>query len=295
MLRWATSVSPAWWKKITAPICSAAFQNGRNSGSSKVRPLTWSLISTPLRPSWVMQRSSSSIDDFTSCIGSVPSPAKRWGQPRDHASDLVVGLAGGGQRHSRCRAGSCRSRRRARRRGRPRRASPCRRCVPPASSGPAAAATAGGRRPAPPPRPAASFSRRSVCQSPPFSVARQKHCGVTWAWMSMLRMVSPFGSARPGEGGPHLVSEAAQAGQAARAVEQHVLGAGVAQRLQLGGDLVRACRTARRPRPPPACRRRTSCWRCSGRRGAGPGDPCAGARPAGSPAPWPAPRRWSPR
>ena len=29
-----------------------------------------------------MQRSSSSIDVFTSCIGNVPRPAKRWGQLR---------------------------------------------------------------------------------------------------------------------------------------------------------------------------------------------------------------------
>src|SRR3989441_10769277 len=36
--------------------------------------------------------------------------------------------------------------------------------------------------------PCASRSRRSVCQSPPLSVARQKHCGVRWAWMSMARM-----------------------------------------------------------------------------------------------------------
>src|SRR5437773_10679101 len=36
--------------------------------------------------------------------------------------------------------------------------------------------------------PRASFSRLMVCQSPPFSVARQKHCGVRWAWMSMVRM-----------------------------------------------------------------------------------------------------------
>src|SRR6266576_2350748 len=34
----------------------------------------------------------------------------------------------------------------------------------------------------------ASRSRRSVCQSPPLSVARQKHCGVRWAWMSMARI-----------------------------------------------------------------------------------------------------------
>src|SRR5438552_10717013 len=36
--------------------------------------------------------------------------------------------------------------------------------------------------------PCASRSRRSVCQSPPLSVARQKHCGVRWAWMSMARI-----------------------------------------------------------------------------------------------------------
>src|SRR5881409_1166219 len=36
--------------------------------------------------------------------------------------------------------------------------------------------------------PCASRSRRSVCQSPPLSVARQKHCGVRWAWTSMARI-----------------------------------------------------------------------------------------------------------
>src|SRR2546427_4399268 len=36
--------------------------------------------------------------------------------------------------------------------------------------------------------PCTSRSRRSVCQSPPLSVARQKHCGVRWAWMSMARI-----------------------------------------------------------------------------------------------------------
>src|SRR5947209_5759504 len=36
--------------------------------------------------------------------------------------------------------------------------------------------------------PRSSFSRLSVCQSPPFSVACQKHCGVKWACTSMLRI-----------------------------------------------------------------------------------------------------------
>src|SRR5262245_17249779 len=36
--------------------------------------------------------------------------------------------------------------------------------------------------------PRASRSRLIVCHSPPFSVAFQKHCGVKWAWTSMLRM-----------------------------------------------------------------------------------------------------------
>src|SRR5881396_3454416 len=36
--------------------------------------------------------------------------------------------------------------------------------------------------------PRSSFSRLSVCQSPPFSVASQKHCGVKWACTSMLRI-----------------------------------------------------------------------------------------------------------
>src|SRR5204863_8943102 len=36
--------------------------------------------------------------------------------------------------------------------------------------------------------PRASFSRLMVCQSPPFSVAGQKHYGVRWAWMSLVRM-----------------------------------------------------------------------------------------------------------
>ena len=43
--------------------------------------------------------------------------------------------------------------------------------------------------------PRVSRSRVIVCQSPPFSVARQKHCGVRWAWMSMLRMDLPFRNA----------------------------------------------------------------------------------------------------
>src|SRR2546427_4889087 len=38
--------------------------------------------------------------------------------------------------------------------------------------------------------PRSSFSRRSVCQSPPFPVACQKHCGVRCACTSMLRIVS---------------------------------------------------------------------------------------------------------
>jgi hypothetical protein len=67
---------------MSAPSCSAAFQKGRNSGSSSVRPLTWSLISAPLRPSRITQRSSSAIAAFTSCIGSVPSPANRVGHAR---------------------------------------------------------------------------------------------------------------------------------------------------------------------------------------------------------------------
>jgi hypothetical protein len=50
--------------------------------------------------------------------------------------------------------------------------------------------------------PPASFSRRTVCHSPPFSVARQKHCGVTWAWMSMLRMgLLSFTPGSPGRAG----------------------------------------------------------------------------------------------
>src|SRR5438874_736266 len=38
--------------------------------------------------------------------------------------------------------------------------------------------------------PRASFSRLSECQSPPFAVACQKHCGVRWAWTSMLRIAA---------------------------------------------------------------------------------------------------------
>jgi hypothetical protein len=82
VLRAVTSVSPAWWKNTSAPICSAAFQKGRNSGSSSVRPLMWSLISTPFSPSVTMQRSSSATEALTSCMGRVPSPAKRCGRAR---------------------------------------------------------------------------------------------------------------------------------------------------------------------------------------------------------------------
>ena len=47
--------------------------------------------------------------------------------------------------------------------------------------------------------PRASVSRLSVCQSPPFSVACQKHWGVRWAWTSMLRIgvESPFSRRGP--------------------------------------------------------------------------------------------------
>jgi hypothetical protein len=50
------------------------------------------LISAPLRPRRITQRSSSAIDAFTSCIGKVPSPAKRFGHARviDAISSLVA-------------------------------------------------------------------------------------------------------------------------------------------------------------------------------------------------------------
>src|SRR5438876_12370712 len=49
--------------------------------------------------------------------------------------------------------------------------------------------------------PFAFFSRLMPCQSPPFSVARQKHCGVRCGWMSMLLMIL-LSRGRQGPGGP---------------------------------------------------------------------------------------------
>ena len=77
--RGVTMVAPPWCIRKNAPSCSAAFQNGRNSGASNVRPFTWSPIIAPFRPSCVTLRSNSSMAAPTSCIGSVASPAKRSG------------------------------------------------------------------------------------------------------------------------------------------------------------------------------------------------------------------------
>ena len=79
-MRELTMVSPPWWNRIIAPSCSVAFQKGMNSGWSKDRPLMWSLIMAPLKPSWTMTLSSSAMAAGTSCIGRVANPANRSGQ-----------------------------------------------------------------------------------------------------------------------------------------------------------------------------------------------------------------------
>ena len=82
-MRSAMKLCCGWgWKNSTAPIDSAALNSGRYFGSSQFSPFTTVSSSAPLRPRTVTARSSSSIAVFTSCTGSVASPAKRRGHWR---------------------------------------------------------------------------------------------------------------------------------------------------------------------------------------------------------------------
>src|SRR5688500_1755316 len=74
--------------------------------------------------------------------------------------------------------------------------------------------------------PFASFSRLTECQSPPFAVACQKHCGVTWAWMSMLRMTRSFGGEIAREARIHLLD-----GVERRDGDAHVLAAALGREI----------------------------------------------------------------
>src|SRR6516165_2092987 len=71
------AVKPLGWIITKAPSSSAFCQNGANARSDSSLPATFVRISTPVKPSLRMQRSSSLAASAPSTIGTAPKPFRR--------------------------------------------------------------------------------------------------------------------------------------------------------------------------------------------------------------------------